>query len=386
MRHPVRLLLVEDNEDHKALIHHAFQRKDPAVEVTAVENGPAALEMLGRDHYDIIILDYSLPRLNGLEVLSRIQDQGNTTPVIMVTGQGDEKIAVEAMKRGAYDYILKTKNYHQTLPIVVQKTIEKYQLKSLLEDTSSRNRRLYEASLAVAKQRRVKTLAETLVSGARQLIKTQGAIFFLIDPEQSKINFVTSSGIRFQEDLQGPVRSTGVLGLAYAERKSLGIEDPHKHPHWEVTPAHQPQIQQLLTIPLFLEDKVQGILTVLNKENGMPFSQGDIDSLSTLSVHAMMAIDNARFLEEMEMRAVTDSLTDFYNHRECQRRITEELERSNRYGHDLSLLMVDIDHFKNINDTHGHVVGDSVLREVVKIIRECIRNIDIPCRYGGKSL
>ena len=383
---PVQLLLVEDNSDQREIIIRAFRKKDPAIRITTTENGPACLEMLGRGHFDAIILDYSLPMLDGLEVMGQIQQQGYTVPVIMVTGQGDEQVAVEAMKRGAYDYIIKTRNYQETLPIVVQKVIEKNQLRKRLDEASLRTHRLYEISLSVTKKRRVEVLIGTLVEGARQLIQAEAALLLLIDPERAEVHQVSSSG--FQIDpaaLQGPVSSTGFFGLAYTQQQPVVIETPDQHPLWRTTPTHQPVLRQILAVPLPRQEWVGGVLVVANKQDTGPFVTEDIDTLSTLAVHATVAIDNARFLEEVERQAVTDSLTGFYNHQEFQKRLAEEVERGNRYGNPFSLLMLDIDHFKILNDTHGHVAGDTILKETVKIIRKSIRNVDIPSRYGGEE-
>ena len=104
---PVKILLVEDNVDQRELTLRAFQKENPDIRITPVETGPACLAALGEGSFDAVILDYSLPMMNGIEVLSEIQTKGYTVSVIMVTGRGDEKIAVEAMKRGACDYIIK---------------------------------------------------------------------------------------------------------------------------------------------------------------------------------------------------------------------------------------------------------------------------------------
>lgn len=109
---PVKILLVEDNVDQRELTLRAFQKKNPDIRITPVETGPACLAALGEGRFDAVILDYSLPMMNGIEVLSEIQTKGYTVSVIMVTGRGDEKIAVEAMKRGACDYIIKRQNDH----------------------------------------------------------------------------------------------------------------------------------------------------------------------------------------------------------------------------------------------------------------------------------
>jgi diguanylate cyclase (GGDEF)-like protein len=84
--------------------------------------------------------------------------------------------------------------------------------------------------------------------------------------------------------------------------------------------------------------------------------------------------------------AVTDGLTGLYNRRAFEERLREEVQRTKRYLHSISLLMLDLDHFKRVNDTHGHVVGDEVLLEIAGIVRANIRSVDIPCRYGGEEL
>lgn len=382
----VRLLLVEDNIDQKELTLRAFRKEDPTVHITAVENGAACLETLNQNHFDAIILDYSLPMMDGLHVLAHIQREGRTTPVIMVTGQGDERIAVEAMKRGAYDYIIKTPRYQDALPMLVKKVIEKSQLQRSLQEASARARRLYEISLSVTTERKVGVLTETLIEGARRLLQTEGAILFLINSETSEIELGLSAGIEIDKKaLNGAISEMGLFGLAYIEKKALTIENPTEDPGWASTPTHQPLARQILTVPLIRQGQIEGVLTVLNKKEEAPFSEQEVDTLSTLAVNATTAIDNARFLERMEKLAVTDSLTGFFNHQEFQRRLVEEVERGSRYGKEFSLLMLDIDHFKVFNDTHGHPVGDAILKEIVGIIRKCIRNVDIPARYGGEE-
>jgi diguanylate cyclase (GGDEF)-like protein len=379
----IHLLLVEDNIDQRELTLRSFRKKLPEVQITAVENGPASLQKLGEERYDAVILDYSLPMLNGLEVLKLIQERGYLMPVVMVTGQGDEKLAVEAMKRGAYDYIIKTQNYHETLPMVVEKVIEKYQLKRHLEEATSRAHLLYEVSLAVATERKVAHLGDRLVQGAKELVHAKAAILALLDSEGSVQSIAVSELKIDPETLQGPLSRNGLFGLAYTELKPCVLDSVEGHPLWSATPAHEPPIRELLTLPFIREGKVTGVLTVINKEEG--FSQEDLDTLMTLAVHSTLAVENARFLEETERMAVTDGLTGLYNHKEFQKRLAEEVERGSRYGKEFSLLMMDIDHFKVFNDTHGHPVGDAILKEIVKITKKCIRTVDIAARYGGEE-
>jgi two-component system cell cycle response regulator len=107
---------------------------------------------------------------------------------------------------------------------------------------------------------------------------------------------------------------------------------------------------------------------------------------------AVAAIEKARVIERtkadkarLEMLAITDPLTLTLNRRALVERLDEEMERARRYGLILTLLMVDLDHFKRVNDTYGHLVGDDVLREVSMIIQREVRTVDIVARYGGEE-
>ncbi len=134
-------------------------------------------------------------------------------------------------------------------------------------------------------------------------------------------------------------------------------------------------------IPMIKENELYGIVKVGPKINGEPFSENDLEFFETLASQAVIAFENARLYS----LAITDSITKLYVHRYFQYRLEEEVARSRRYNSTVSLLMCDIDHFKNVNDTYGHQQGDCILREVSRIIRKNVRNTDIACRYGGEE-
>ena len=130
------ILLVEDNPDHIMLMEAALKNSDPQFEVDLACSGSECLERLSKSSYDVVLLDYSLPKMNGLEILARIHQLESDIPVVMITGQGDENIAVQAMKKGAYDYVSKSGDFLVTVPMVIQQAIEKHKIieeKALLE-------------------------------------------------------------------------------------------------------------------------------------------------------------------------------------------------------------------------------------------------------------
>jgi diguanylate cyclase (GGDEF)-like protein len=138
-----------------------------------------------------------------------------------------------------------------------------------------------------------------------------------------------------------------------------------------------------LIIPLRFKGQINGILCLKKKEKGFgeEFTEDEIRYIDILAGFASVAIENARLYE----MATLDRKTQLYNHGFFKNRLVEEIERAERYKTDLSLIMMDLDHFKNVNDTYGHIVGDDVLIEVAGTIKTHIRSFDIPARFGGEE-
>ena len=140
-----------------------------------------------------------------------------------------------------------------------------------------------------------------------------------------------------------------------------------------------------LAFPLGPDDaRPLGLVSVARR--GAAFSESERELFNYLAGRAAVSIENVDLHELVQRQAVTDELTGLFNHRRFQDVIAGEVERSRRFEQDLSLVMLDIDDFKQVNDTHGHQQGDLVLREVARILREGSREIDEPARYGGEEL
>jgi diguanylate cyclase (GGDEF)-like protein len=150
-----------------------------------------------------------------------------------------------------------------------------------------------------------------------------------------------------------------------------------------------------IAVPIRFEEELLGVLTI---ESGAEdaFDDDDVRLLSTLGAQVAVCIHQARLFAESERMALTDGLTGLYNYRYFHERLRGEMARSTRYGHPLSLVMVDLDDFKEINDRYGHLKGDDVLREVARMITKNTRgsdatvttrraDVDIASRYGGEE-
>jgi diguanylate cyclase (GGDEF)-like protein len=129
---------------------------------------------------------------------------------------------------------------------------------------------------------------------------------------------------------------------------------------------------------------VLGVISVARPEGA--FSPGERDLFAYLATQGAVSIENVDLHETVARQAVTDELTGLFNHRRFQEVMATEVERAKRFGHELGLIMLDIDDFKRVNDSYGHRQGDLVLREVARILRESSREIDEPARYGGEEM
>lgn len=144
------------------------------------------------------------------------------------------------------------------------------------------------------------------------------------------------------------------------------------------------ETQSEMAVPLIFMGEKMGALS-LESSRRHAFNDDDLQPLEAVADIVAGAIKNAAYLERARQLAYLDGLTGIFNRRFFEMRITEELERANRYGHSLAVIMVDIDHFKRLNDEFGHLLGDEVLRQVSAIFSSQLRKGDVVCRYGGEE-
>jgi diguanylate cyclase (GGDEF)-like protein len=131
-------------------------------------------------------------------------------------------------------------------------------------------------------------------------------------------------------------------------------------------------------------DRILGTV-VAGARKKIAFDSDELRMLEVIAIQAAQAVLRAQLFEQMERMATTDGLTGLVNHRTFQTRFDEALASAKRYGRKMSVILTDVDHFKSVNDTYGHPMGDQVLKGVARILRECARDTDIVARYGGEE-
>jgi len=133
-----------------------------------------------------------------------------------------------------------------------------------------------------------------------------------------------------------------------------------------------------------IRDRVKGIIHLDSFEKNA-FDEEDLNFVELLAKETAIAIERSLLYEEIKNLSVIDALTNLFNRRKMEEDLRNELERSKRYTRPLSILMIDIDYFKNYNDFHGHQKGDELLRKIAELLRKNLRAIDKVYRYGGEE-
>jgi diguanylate cyclase (GGDEF)-like protein len=147
----------------------------------------------------------------------------------------------------------------------------------------------------------------------------------------------------------------------------------------------EPGSGQVLAVPVRSMGNVIGVVALYDRIDGRAFESADEDALRTLAGQASIAVDNVHLHHEAQRLSTTDPLTGLWNFRYLSMSLAREIERSTRFDRPLAVLMLDLDHFKAVNDAHGHARGDSVLRELAHRVQEQIREVDTFARYGGEE-
>ncbi|MGD0165725.1 MAG: sensor domain-containing diguanylate cyclase [Gaiellaceae bacterium] len=175
----------------------------------------------------------------------------------------------------------------------------------------------------------------------------------------------------------------GLTGLAALTSLPICSNDAHLDPRSRLVPGTEDEPEAIICVPLIVHEVLIGVLSLYRRGQKRAFSRGEFELACTFADLAAIAIDNARTHSELEQRATTDDLTGVANRRRFRGELEREVAAAGRYGEPLSLLLLDLDGFKGVNDTHGHERGDDVLRAFASLLKKRARKSDLVARTGG---
>jgi diguanylate cyclase (GGDEF)-like protein len=231
------------------------------------------------------------------------------------------------------------------------------------------------------------SLRQFVVDTMAQSTRARLAALALYEDAEGSLRLVATHGYPavFVEHVR-VAPGEGIIGQVFESRRPLLVGDIRQIHGLQRRPRYR--TSSCLAVPLLAKGEVLGVVTFADRADGEAFDEGDLTTARALAAPAALALLNDRLADQgrqLAHAATVDPLTGLFNRRHFHTRIEEEIERARRYSLDLALLLIDIDDFKQINDTLGHLAGDYLLRQVAEVLKRSVRVFDVCTRYGGEE-
>ncbi len=363
-RAPSTVLVVDDSAENVTLLSRIL--KVNGYSVAVADNGADAVEMAKKQPPDLILLDINMPKMDGYETSAHLKSDAHTCdiPIIFISALDNIEDKTRAFRAGGMDYILKPFEYEE-----VQARIEAHlalrrlrvQLEQTNQELAARVEELTRSQgLLAERERRLSAFVEALPNLAF-ILDESGEYLEVMVTNPALLRGTTEELIgKNVEDLLSPEEAAKILDAVQQAIQGSQIQViDYKVPgndnreHW-----------------------FEGRLACMEKDR---FGHGKVVLM------ASEITERVHLYQEIQRLAHQDGLTGCFNRRYFMERAAEEITRSMRYHGPLSLVMMDIDHFKDFNDLYGHQVGDELLCRLVTLCQRQLREVDVFGRYGGEE-
>ncbi len=401
-----RILVVDDSEVTRAILSRTL--RGAGFDVLEARDGAEGALTALRERPTVVVTDLEMPTMDGFPLLRLLKADPLSChiPVLILTSHGEAASRFWSLRTGADAYL--TKDYKpQQLVATVARLVEASVSAPRCEPSADNGHGTLgplEVLARVARQLDSNLLKATLINS-------------LLEKGMAAVDFHEASRVALE--ILGQVADARCLAVAIAEDDGVTLEilllDPIRERDVDAVrdlvlanlAAGMDADAQILTSPLDLQvegvvgdgvpidldhavwlqlavREAQGLLLMVPRDREH-FSRTGSGLIHALAGHLTLVLDNARLSQRLHEMSTRDGLTRQLNHRAIYERLTEELEKARRYHYPLSVILCDMDHFKEVNDTYGHLAGDAVLREGAEVLRGSLRTGDLLGRYGGEE-
>jgi two-component system cell cycle response regulator len=373
--------------------------KDNGYEVVTVPSGEHLIEHLLADQFDLLLLDIMMPKVDGLQLLELVKTDHRfkDLPVLMISSMPPEEATVRALGLGAADFISKPFRVRELLARVKAHLRTGRELNQARAEARSRTEMvdiLQEVTATLKPDEIYQILVRRVARGLR-ISKCSILIGSAGDESGTVVAAYENPMLR---NLRVDLRRYPEVQEGLKTGKVVLIQDVLTDPlyqavraEWESEGVAVPT-RSALALPFRLRDQQVGVFFLRTTAEDAPLNQQDVQFADQVIKAAVAALEKAYDLESamdgqehLRHLAETDPLTDTFNRRALSEKMLQEMERADRYQTVLTCLMVDIDDFKAVNDEHGHLTGDRVLRGLVNLLKREVRAVDVVARYGGEE-
>src|SRR5947209_12700531 len=243
----------------------------------------------------------------------------------------------------------------------------------------------HDVAKALTSSLNLNSVLQTIMEKVAEYFRPDTWSLLMIDEGKSELYFAIAVGdaVEMLKTVRLKI-GEGIAGWVAKHGEPMLVPDVYNDPRFsrKVDELTRCQTRSIICLPLKSRHRVLGVMQLINVGPEL-FGEPEIFFLQSLCDYAAIAIDNARSVERIQELTVTDDCTGLFNARHLYKTLESEVYRSARFGYEFSVIFLDLDHFKAVNDTHGHLVGSKLLREVGNAIKGHLRLIDYAFRYGG---
>ena len=372
-----KILIVEDDRFFREMFSSHLKGEGYVVDTASC--GLEGLKLLAEIRYGLVITDLVMPDISGMEILSRVRESDPSIDVIMVTGNANLESAIFALKHGARDYLIKPVDpevfRHSVAMCLEQRRLldENEELKNMLS--------LFQTSQTIAGCLELDRVYHLLVDAvAREIGVGRGIGVFLSDGQLDlkEVKGLTNSVAMHYRDIMLVCVAKHLSNNHIMTRLRLD-EMPTA-----VSDGIDTGITEAYLIFVRTKGVLQGFVAVFNDPGvQMPDFRVKKKNILFLLEQSTLAFNNAETYSQAKNMLFIDELSGLFNYRYLEVALERELKRVERFASHLAILFLDIDCFKQVNDTYGHVVGSRVLKDMGTLLKKSVREVDVVIRYGG---
>jgi two-component system, cell cycle response regulator len=290
-----------------------------------------------------------------------------------------------AITEGRFDYRIPVRSKGEIAQLAKAFNEMTEQLKGTVTELSTSRDQLSRAVRRVGETLRsthdMKQMLDSILNTAADAVGADAAALWTFTPTRDALSPLLAKGVEMSKLGRVPV-GAGVVGLVAERATTVLLPGEPGGP----SPAlGEPLYPTAIAIPLYSQDRIMGVLATYRSDSSNPFKREDLDTVAFLTEQGRVAVENVSLHEETRRLSLTDGLTGLWNRRYFEMQFRQVLATAHRFDRPFSILMLDLDHFKRVNDTYGHQRGDAALVEFAQRVNHVIREVDTFARYGGEE-